>query len=130
MANLNVSDIQATRKVANVIEQSTSRKGQQGTASEKEKKERADSMRTQGRKGCKAVRINMAFTPENHEFIKVMSAATGRTMANFTNLIIAAYQREHPEMMKDAHKFLKTVNSGAFTALLDPDGAENAEEES
>ena len=107
-----------TGRVYDAIEQATSRKGQQRTASPQEAEERKEALQTQGRKGCKAIRINMAFTPSNHEFIKVMSKASGKTMTEFTNLVVAAYQREHPEIMEQAQDFLDTVNSGAFSFLL------------
>ena len=106
------------------IEQATAPKGQQGTASPEEQKARADAMATQGRKGCRAIRINMAFSPDNHEFIKILAKATGRTMTDFTNLIIAAYRNEHPELMEQAKGFLETVNSGAFERLLNGDKTE------
>lgn len=115
-----------TGRVYGAIEQATSKKGQQGTASPQEVTERQEALQTQGRKGAKAIRINMAFTPSNHEFIKVMSKASGKTMTEFTNLVVAAYQREHPEIMEQAHAFLDTVNSGAFSYLLgETGGAEN-----
>ena len=41
------------------------------------------------------------------------------TMTEFANLVIAAYQREHPEILAKAREFLDTVNSGAFSSLLD-----------
>lgn len=63
-------------------------------------------------------RITMAFTPSNHEFITVMARASGRTLTDFTNLVIAAYRREHPEIMEQARGFLDTINSGAFSNLL------------
>ena len=85
-------------------------------ASEEEQAERAAAMQTQGRKGCKAKRINMAFTPENYKFVKVMASASGRTMTEFTNLVIAAYQREHPEIMEQAKGFINVIDSGTFTA--------------
>ena len=107
-----------TGKVYSQIEQATSRKGQQGTASPQEAAERAEELKTQGRKGCKAVRINMAFTPSNYEFIKVMAAASGRSMTEFTNLVISAYQREHPEIMEEARHCLDVVNSERFSSLL------------
>ena len=107
-----------TGRVYGAIETATSRKGQQGEASPQEKAERASKLKTQGRKGCKATRINMAFSPENHEFIAVMSKASGKTMTEFTNLVIAAYRREHPEIMAQAQAFLDTINSGAFSSLL------------
>lgn len=111
----------ATDNVYNTIEQATSRKGQQGTASKEEQTERAEALRTQGRKGCRSIRINMAFTPSNHEFIKVVSKASGKTMTEFTNAIIAAYQKEHPELMEKASAYLDEVNSGLFSKLLDPE---------
>ena len=116
-----------TSRVYGAIEQATSRKGQQGTASPQEQAERREELRTQGRKGCKATRINMAFTPANHEFIKVMAKATGKTMTEFTNVVIEAYRNEHPEFMQQAQGFLSFINSGAFHDLqqLDPlDGSD------
>lgn len=119
-----------TGSVYGTIEQATSSKGQQGTASKAEQAERAANLQTQGRKGCKAFRINMAFTPDNHEFIRVMAKASGHTMTEFTNMVIAAYQREHPEIMEQAHAFLATINSGAFSNLLgEPAADENADKE-
>ncbi len=106
-----------TGRVYGAIEQATSRKGQQGTASPQEVTERQEALQTQGRKGAKAIRINMAFTPSNHEFIKVMSKATGRTMTELTNQVIEAYRNEHPEFMEKANSFLEFVNSGAFSSL-------------
>ena len=91
-----------TGRVYGAIEQATSRKGQQGTASPQEAEERAAQLKTQGRKGCKAIRINMAFTPENHEFIKVMATISGKTMTEFANLIVERYRNEHPEIYEQA----------------------------
>lgn len=110
-----------TNRVFNTINQATTNRGQQAEAGPEEKAERAADLKTQGRKGCKAVRINMAFSPENHEFIRIMAKATGRSMTEFTNLIISAYQREHPEIMEQAKGFLATVNSKEFSALLSGD---------
>ena len=91
-----------TGRVYGAVEQATSRKGQQGTASPQEAAERAAQLKTQGRKGCKAIRINMAFTPENHEFIKVMATISGKTMTEFANLVIERYRTEHPEIFEQA----------------------------
>ena len=103
------------RTYAQLFGQATGKRKQQDEAGEYEKTERAEELRTQGRKGCKAIRINMAFTPENHAFIKLMARATGRTMTEFTNLVIAAYRQEHPEFTEEANEFLKFINSGQFS---------------
>ena len=97
------------------LDRSSSRKGQQATATAEEAAERAETLSTQGRKGCKAHRINMAFSSPNFEFIKVMAAASGHNMTEFTNLILDAYRAEHPELMEQANAFLATVNSGLFS---------------
>lgn len=104
-----------TGRVYSALEQSTSRQGQQGTASPEEAHERAEALRTQGRKGAKAIRINMAFTPTNHKFIKIMAKASGQTMTEFTNYVIDAYQREHPEFLEQANSFLDFIATGDFS---------------
>lgn len=43
---------------------------------------------TQGRKGHKAPRINMAFSPENHEWIKTRSRQLGMSATEFVNTIL------------------------------------------
>lgn len=43
---------------------------------------------TQGKKGHKAPRINMAFSPENHEWIKTKSRQLGISATELVNTII------------------------------------------
>lgn len=43
---------------------------------------------TQGRKGHKLPRINMAFTPDNHEYIKHASRQLGISVTEFINNLI------------------------------------------
>ena len=98
-----------TGRVYGAIETATSKKGQQGSASPQEAAERASSLKTQGRKGCKATRINMAFTPENHQFIKTMARISGQTMTEFTNLVIERYRTEHPEIYEQAKDIIDNL---------------------
>lgn len=98
--------IQTGRDLNITTEQTTGKRGQQGTASLEEQAERAAELRTQGRKGCKATRINMAFTPENHEFIKIMSRIHGKTMTEFANLVIERYREEHPKTYEEAKSII------------------------
>ncbi len=98
-----------TGRVNNSLAQATSRKGQQGKASPEEAKERADQMKTQGRKGCKAVRINMAFTPDNYEFIRVMSKLRGETQTAFVNYMIERFASEHGAGVEDAKKLIDSM---------------------
>ena len=96
-----------TGRLYDTIEQATSKRGQQGTASPQEAEERAAELRTQGRKGCKAIRINMAFTPANHDFIKTMARVSGKTMTEYANLVIEKYRQEHPEKYEQAKAFIE-----------------------
>lgn len=95
-----------TGRVIQSIEQATTRAGQQGTASPQEAKARASKLKTQGRKGCKAVRINMAFTPENYDYIRVMARLTGNTMTGFANLAIERYREQNQELYEQAQHII------------------------
>ena len=124
MPKTDFSKLDTGTRVKTSLEQATGKRGQQSTVTPAEAKERRENLKTQGRKGVQAARINMAFTDSNYQFIKVMAKASGKTMTEFTNLVIAAYQREHPEIMAQAQAFLDTINSGAFSSLLGGDNDE------
>ena len=98
-----------SRAVMRKLEQGASNKGQQGETTQQEAAERAAALRTQGRKGCKAIRINMAFTPENHEFIKTMARISGKTMTEFANLCIQKYREEHPDLYEQAKQIIDSL---------------------
>lgn len=98
-----------TGRVAGNIAQATSRKGQQATVTEAEATARAEELRTQGRKGCKATRINMAFTPSNYDFLKIMASVTGKSITEFANLVIETYRKDHSEVYEKAREFLASV---------------------
>ena len=66
----------------------------------------------------------MAFTPENYEFVRVISKASGRTMTVFVNQIIEAYRAENPELMEQALGFLDTLNSGSFSKIAKEENPE------
>lgn len=80
--------------------------GQQGTAGPDEQKERIDSMRTSGRKGCHAPRINLAFSGPNYDFVKVMSRIKGQNLTQYVNSLIDAYRAEHPEIYEKAQALI------------------------
>lgn len=98
-------------RVQATLEQATGKKGQQTTATPEEAAARAENLKTQGRKGCKASRINMAFTSSNYQFIKVMAMATGKTMTEFTNMVIDSYKKEHPEIVEQAQALIAAVSA-------------------
>lgn len=75
------------------------------TYTEEETREIIASGNTRGRKGVKAIRINMAFTPEIHDFIKVMARARGETITDFTNHVIANCMDQYKDLYEQAKKF-------------------------
>ncbi len=61
--------------------------------------------KTQGRKGCKMVRINMAFAPEIHDFIRTMARVRGESMTEFTNYVFKQYMEDNSEIYKKVLEF-------------------------
>lgn len=84
------------------IEQATTQRGQQHTASPEEQEQRAAAMKTQGRKGCKAARLNVAFSTANYEYIQIMSRIRGQSLTAFINTIIEKSREENAELYNAA----------------------------
>ena len=110
----NMNNIPTTASVMAAIAQGARADKEQSIATAAEQEERANSMRTQGRKGCKLSRYNLGLTPRNKEFIRVMAKATGRSQNEFINLVLEAYQKEHPEIMDKAKYFISMINDMDF----------------
>lgn len=58
--------------------------------------------RTQGRKGMKLKRINMAFTNPNLDFIRVMAGISGMSMGRYVNSLIEAERERNGEAYNEA----------------------------
>ena len=65
-----------------------------------------DELRTQGRTGMKLPRINLAFSPTNYEFIKIMAAMHGQNLTQYVNEIINA-ERERKKDIFEQTKALR-----------------------
>lgn len=126
--NKDFSGISAAR-LFGAAEQATVEKGHNPEASPAEAHARREAMQTQGRRGAKAIRLNISITPSNHEFVRILARASGQTQNRLINNIIKAYREEHPELMGQANQFLNTLNSGKFSALLFKEEKEEEEEE-
>ncbi len=57
--------------------------------------------------GVKAKRINMAFTPANHDFLTVLSRMSGMTITDFANKIIDKARTEYKDLYDEAQKLKK-----------------------
>jgi hypothetical protein len=63
--------------------------------------------KTQGRPGLKLERINLAFTPDNYEYVKTMASVRGQSMTEFVNHIIAQSMEENAALFAQAKAFKK-----------------------
>ena len=109
--NLDAIKTQRVKSVETDLQTEISKRGQQATASKEEAAARAAAGKTQGRKGAKAVRINMAFWTENHDFLSYGARAHGMNMTKFCNLVIEAYRREHPDKEEKALEAKRNAES-------------------
>lgn len=78
------------------------RKPRKGNYTEEEKAEAVKTHGTQGKKGMKMPRINMAFDGEVYDFVKTMAKMTGTTMTDFMNKCMKEYMKEHAETYRKA----------------------------
>ena len=87
MASKNFDDVKTTRSVASAFNQAFD-----DTPQPEPEKEKAEAGK----------RINLALTPENYQFIWVMSKYKKQTMTKFINSVFADYrtqiQEENPEL--------------------------------
>lgn len=74
-----------------------------------ERKKYTEELRTSGRKGLKLERINMAFTPENYEYIQVMARVTGMTMTAFVNWALKQHREDRGEIYEKAIEFRNSL---------------------
>ena len=54
-----------------------------------------NEQKTQGRKGEKMPRINMAFTPVNLEFLHIMAAVEGTSITRYVNRVIEQERKQN-----------------------------------
>lgn len=64
--------------------------------------EAQEEFKTQGRRGMKLPRINMAFTPSNLDFIRVMAGISGQSMTQYVNSVIEAERERNGDRYQRA----------------------------
>jgi|HigsolmetaGSP11D_1036233.scaffolds.fasta_scaffold00512_25 hypothetical protein len=62
--------------------------------------------RTQGRKGQKLPRINMAFSPQNHEYLQLISRLEGVSITEYVNRLIETDRGLRAEVIAKAKQIL------------------------
>ncbi len=68
-----------------------------------------EQRRTRGRKGVKMLRINMAFTPEVHDYIRTMAQVRGQTVTQFTEAVFRKSMQDNAEIYEQAKAFQKIL---------------------
>lgn len=66
-------------------------------------------MGTQGRNGMKLDRINMAFSKENFDYIRVMAGIRGETMTQFVNDCLDADREKNGKVYRMAKELAKEI---------------------
>lgn len=79
------------------------------TYTKEEAQEFLSDFRTAGHKGVKLPRVNMAFTPDNYEFIRVMSRVRGENMTEFVNVLVKKYMEEYRDIYDKALQFKDSI---------------------
>ena len=91
-----------TGRLAAGLAQATAEHGKQSEITPQEAAQRVEEMRTQGRKGVAAPRINMAFSGPNYNYVRVMAAIQGKTMTTFVNDVVAQHREAHADIYAKA----------------------------
>lgn len=98
-------------------EQETQEKAQEHKKRYKDRKEYTQeeaelfisTFKTSGRKGLKLPRINVAFSPENYEYIRTMARVRGESYTEFINWLIRTHKDENLDTYKKAHEFIDNM---------------------
>lgn len=69
--------------------------------------EAQEAFHTQGKKGMKMMRLSVAFTPSNEDYIRTMSRIEGMSMIRYINKIIERDRQEHGDLYEKAKALLK-----------------------
>ena len=102
--NISSDTIQVIGNVRGNIAQATEDKKARPIATQEDKEAREATGRTQGKKGCRAKRINFAFWTDTYDYVNTMARVEGYSIAKFVNIKLLEL------MEKDAkYKKIKAV---------------------
>lgn len=68
-----------------------------------------NSFKTNGRKGLHLPRINLAFSPDNYDYITTMARVRGENLTQFVNKIISEHKAEHHDIYDKAVEFRNSL---------------------
>lgn len=94
------SNVNTSRVYAAIDEATT-----EGRYTDQEARDFIEEGRTQGRKGLRMPRVNMAFTPEVYEYIRTMSRIRGESITKFTNFVFEQHMKANAALYEEAKAF-------------------------
>ena len=100
--------VQEAQQAAEAQEPAEAQQGQ-GRYTAQEIRAFQEAGKTRGRKGVKMVRVNMAFTPTIHDYIRTMANVRGESITEFTNKVFERHMQENAELYKRAQEFKKLL---------------------
>lgn len=107
--NITEEQAPAAQEIQEAAEEPKKQYKQRKTYTEAEAQEALESLQTSGKKGVKLPRINLAFTPANYEFIKVMAQVRGQNLTEFVNDILREARENHADIYEQAINFRKSL---------------------
>ena len=110
-SNLNTGSVYETiaEATAEPITQDIPKRKRNTPPTEEEIQLAREQGRTRGRAGVKALRINMAFTPEIHDYIRTMAQVRGQTVTQFTEAVFRKSMEDNAEIYEQAKAFQETL---------------------
>ena len=102
---------QATQEAAEIEQMQPAQEArkQRKTYTEQEAAEMLQNMQTSGRKGLKLPRINLAFSPELHDYITTMSRVSGENLTQFVNHVLQEHMEAHRDVYDKAIEFKNSL---------------------
>jgi hypothetical protein len=76
------------------------------TYSDAEIQDAQEALKTQGRKGMKSPRVNLAFKPSVYDYVRTMSKVRNQNMTEFINEILADSMDKNKENYERAKAFI------------------------
>ena len=68
-----------------------------------------EELRTQGRAGMKLPRINLAFSPTNYDYVKVMAGIKGQNLTQYINSILDAERERNSDAYQKAKAIIDSL---------------------
>ena len=91
-----------TTPVYNQIAESIAEEAPQAQYTQEELDALREAGKTQGRKGAKAIRFNMAFSPAVYQYIQTMARVRGESVTQFTNYVFQQSMKDNADLYEKA----------------------------